>query len=409
MKTVKEYQIEIDGKRDELARLFDDHKVMDGDEAKYDMSPEQVARVNELNDEIGELVEKRDEAKNLDTIFQDNQKQIKEAQRAKMDLPLGGEKGVEPGRKEAKSLGEMFTESRAYKERQNGRDIIASFEDFQFKTLMTTSAGFAPESTRTGKLVPYAHRRPMVFQLMPNTQTNQAAVVYMEETTFTNNADTVAEGGEYPEAALAYTERSETIRKIAQYLPVTDEQLEDVPSMRSLIDNRLLTMLDLEREDQILTGSGSSPDLTGFHNKSGVQSQALGSDPIPDAIYKAMTKVRWTGYAEPSAVVFHPNDWQTVRLLRTTDDVYIWGNPSEAGPERIWGLPVVITNAETENTALLGDFTLYSELFRKRGADIKISDSHSDFFIKGKQAVRIDERVALVIYRASAFCKVTGI
>lgn len=411
MRTVKVIQEEINGKRDELAGLFDDHKVMDGEKATYEMSPETVQQVRDLNDELTELGRELDDAKELDTIHQDNQRQIKEAQRSEMDLPLpGGGRGTEDGGpKHQKSLGEQFAESKAYKERARGRDIVASFDEYEFKTLMETGAGFAPESVRTGKVVPYAHRRPMVSDLMPNTPTSQAAVVYMEETTFTNATDTVAEGGTYPEGALAFTERSETIRKIAQFLPVTDEQLDDVPGMRSLIDNRLNVMLELAEEVQLLSGSGVAPDMTGYLVKSGVQSQAKGSDPVPDAIYKGLTLVRHTGFAEPSAVVFHPNDWEGIRLLRTTDGIYIWGSPAEAGPERIWGLPAVITTAETENTALLGDFVLYSELFRKAGTDIKISDSHSDYFVKGKQAIRIDERCTLVIYRAAAFCKVTGI
>ena len=130
---------------------------------------------------------------------------------------------------------------------------------------------------------------------------------------------------------------------------------------------------------------------------------------MADAVYKAMTAIRVTGGAEPNAVVMHPNDWQGVRLLRTADGVYIWGSPSEAGIERIWGLPVIQTAQETENTALVGSFAQYCELVMKGGVDFQITNSHSTYFISGKQAIRADFRCAFPIYRPTAFCKVTGI
>lgn len=417
--TVKELQEKLNAKRDELAAIFDGSKTSVDGEARYDLTTAQLEDVKARNAEIDDLAKKLEDAKSVDEIYQRNAQAIQDGNRAKHNLPLGGSnQGREQDggkQRQVKSLGQLFVESDAYQAAKASgkfKHIEASFEDFdhlEAKTLFETSTGFPPESTRTGQIVPFAHRRPLIADLVPNTTFDQAAVVYMEETTFTNNAATRLEGGAAGESALAYQERTDPIREISTWLPATEIQLQDVGASRSLIDNRLMTMLDLTEEVQLLTGDGNAPNLTGFLVKAGVQSQAKGSDTVPDAVYKAMTKVRFTGFAEPSAVVFHPNDWQDIRLLRTTDGIYIWGSPSEAGPERIWGLPAVITPAQTENTALLGDFQLYSEIFRRRGATLKVSDSHDDFFIKGKLAIRADKRLALVIYRATAFCKVTGI
>ncbi len=403
----------LNAKRAELAEIFAKAATKVDGQDRYNLTPAQLDDVKARNAEIDDLAKQIEDLQAADEIFQKNNEAMRASNRPANQLPLGQKNdGGRQQPREVKSLGQLFVESREYKERRGIKGLEVKLNEFDFlevKTLMETGAGFAPQSIRTGRVVEYAHRRPVVADIIPQSPTEQSSVVYMEETTSTNNAATRSEGGQAGESAIAYTERTAPVREIATFLPVTEIQLEDVGQAESLINNRLLSFLDLTEEAQLLTGDGSAPNIDGFLNKSGVQSQAKSADPVPDAIYKGITKVRATGMAEPSAIVIHPNDWQDIRLLRTTDGIYIWGNPSEAGPERVWGLPAVVTTAETENTALLGDFQLYSEIFRRRGANIKVSDSHSDYFIKGKLAIRADKRVALAIYRATAFCKVTGI
>lgn len=409
----KELLEKLNVKRAELAAIFAAAAVKQEGQDRYNLTPVQLEDVKSRNAEIDDLARQIEDLKSADDIFQANAKAMRDSNRAATNLPINqGKSGASAdAQREVKSLGQLFIESAEYKNRRGIKGLEVKMNDFDFlevKTLMETGAGYAPQAIRTGRVVEYAHRRPVVADLIPQTPTEQSSIVYMEETTSTNNAATRAEGGQAGESALVYTERTKAVREIATFLPVTEIQLEDVSQAQSLIDNRLMTFLDLTEEVQLLTGDDNAPNLGGFHTVV-TQSQAKGADPVPDAIYKGMTKVRATGMAEPSAAIIHPNDWQDIRLLRTTDGIYIWGNPSEAGPERVWGLPVVVTTAETENTALLGDFQLYSEIFRRRGANIKVSDSHSDYFIKGKLAIRADKRLALAIYRAAAFCKITGI
>jgi HK97 family phage major capsid protein len=192
-------------------------------------------------------------------------------------------------------------------------------------------------------------------------------------------------------------------------LPITNALLEDVAACSAYVDQRLSTFVKQRLDSQLLNGTGVAPLLMGLCNVVGVQSHVLGADPVPDGIAKGMDLVRVGGGYEPDAVVMHPNDWQAVRLLRTADGIYIWGSPADKGSASIWGLPVVVTSAITEGTALVGAFRQACQLFVRSDMAIAISDSHSDFFIKNKVMLRAEMRAAFAIYRPTAFCKVTGV
>jgi HK97 family phage major capsid protein len=405
---LKEAQEKLEAKRKSLASIFDEA----GPEVDFTKvksvkgNPFEIAaEVRKLNDELTDLGREYDNLKGVERASNN----VKTA-----GIEGGGEAGDGArrdgysGKPSRKTFGEAFTASDAYK-LKSGRTGPESTLDIDVKTLMTTVAGWDPEEVRNGKVVPFATRPIQVADLFPQTETTQSAIQYMEETTYTNAAAEIAEAGTFPEAALALTEQTVLVRKIAVFLPVTDEQLEDEPQVRGYIDNRLPFMIRQRLDSQLLVGNGTAPNLRGLLNISGIQTQAKGADPTPDAIYKAIVKVETTGQAMANGVVMNPSNWQDIRLLRTADGIYIWGNPSDAGPERIWGLQVVRAQAETAGTAIVGDFQNFSELSIRRGIDVQVSNSHSTFFVEGKQAIRADMRAALVVYRPAAFCTVTGL
>lgn len=385
----------------------------------YDLSETEAAEVKALNDELAQLDQAREQKREFQNIRQKAADELgrQRSSARPMTHPAPGTGAGAGQTAPAKTLGELFTEAEDYRTQQGKTSPrgVVEFKDLtmpEVKTVMTLTAGFSQEQRRSGRLVLSAQRRPVVADLIPQDPTTQNAIIYMEETTFTNNAASVAEGGVKPEAALAYTQRSQTVEVIAVTLPVTNQQLDDVPQIRGIIDNRLTLMLELTEETALLNGNGTSPNLLGFYNKSGIQTQAKGADPTPDAIFKAMQKVRGaggSGFAEPTGIVLHPDDWTDIRLLRTADGIYIWGPPSQEGPEIIWGKPVVQTVAATSGTGLLGDFQLYSHISRRMGLRIEMSTEHSDFFARNQVLLRAEERLSLEIYRAASFATVTGI
>lgn len=413
MTKIKELRGQLEERRAKLATVFEQAggdmdmsqvTALEGD------STAKVAQIRSMNDEIDDFASKIEQFDGLEVIKRRTDDLGALAPSVTHVSPNQGDRT----RGERKSLGRMFVESSAYTGYTRGQitgptaEIDMGFGDLRAATFLTTS-GWAPESTRTGRVVEEALRPIQVTDLVSEASTTQAAVVYMEETTATNAAAERAENAAYAASTLILTQRSKTMRSIGTSLPVTDEQLEDVAQAQSYIDGRLGFFVMQRLDGQILNGDDIAPNIQGYLAATGLQTQAKGADPVPDAIYKAMTKVRVTGRAFPSAVVFHPNDWQDVRLLRTADGVYIWGNPSESGPERIWGLVVAQSDAIVENTALVGDFSpVMSQLYVRRGLEVQIGYDSTDF-VQGRQTVRAGMRGGLVIYRGEAFCTATGI
>jgi len=369
------------------------------------------AKVEELQRVEKELADLTDEVlalKEAERIFDESEARDEafKAGGAGMQHASGQPQSVP---QEPKGFGDHFVESKAFTEYKGGGIGPVGRVDVEVKTNMTTAAGWAPESLRTGRVVLSAQRPIRVVNLIPKANTNSAAIVYMVESTFTNNAAEVAEAGTYGEAALALTETTETVRKFGVWLPITDEQLDDVSFVRDYVNQRLGYMLEARLDSELLVGDGTPPNISGVHDRANIQTQAKGADNDPDAVFKAMTLVRSTGFAEPTAAVFHPTDWQEIRLLRTGDGIYIWGAPMDAGPARIWGLPVVVTTAETVTQALVGDFAQYSQMAIRKGMEFQITNSHDTYFILGRQAIRMDMRLAFMVYRHEAFCEITGL
>lgn len=311
-----------------------------------------------------------------------------------------------------KSLGQRFVESHEFKLRgQQGGKASAHFEDIDFKTLLTTagSPGYAPDSPRSSIVIGYAERTPTVADLIPTAPIDVPVHKWAEEQAPTNNASQIGEGLAKPESTLDWDEKTQNLTKIAHYVTVTEEQIDDVPGMMQLIDTRLTRLLYLQEENQILYGNGVGNNMQGFLTKTGLQTQAFSTNNF-DTIMKAITKVNWTGFARASGIVMNPSNWETARLIKgATNQDYVAGSPLTDTVPRMWGLPVILTPAIAAGTALVGDFMGYSALRVKKGITVKIADQHDTNFVYNKLVVLAEIRELLAIYRGAAFCTATSL
>lgn len=372
-------------------------------------SADNVEKFREINEELDDLAT---EIRGLEAAEKARNSLLDIAQ--ERGRPAGDSRQKHPqsggGPATFKSLGARFVESEEYETYLKDRteSVGVTFEDVALKTLMSTTAGLAPEADRTGRMVDAAVRPIQILDLIPMAETDSNSVTYWEETLRTHSAAEKLEGATYPEDAYEWTERTAQVRKIPTSIPVTDEQLEDRSQVRSLLEQRLAFGVRQRLDGQVINGNGTPPNLEGVLNVAGIQTQAKGTDPTFDAIHKAITKVRVTGRAMPGAILLHSNDWEEIRLTRTADGIYIMGNPAVSGPMTLFGLPVALNEVLSEGTGLVGDFANFCRIYDRRGISIQVGYVGTQF-TEGKQTIRADMRAAFTVERPAAFCKVTGI
>lgn len=222
----------------------------------------------------------------------------------------------------------------------------------------------------------------------------------------------VAESAVKPESTVALGVATAPVRTLAVWMPVTEQQLEDIPQVRNIVDVELRFDIARLEEYQMVWGVGTGENLLGIMKTSGVVAgRAVGGDTLIDRIRRAMTDVR-TAELEPNAIAIHPMDWETIALVKGTDNHYLAQVfPDAEGNMRIWGLRVVETVAMTEyrsaNTTdqrviLVGDFQRGATLWDRHQTSVAVGYIN-DQFIKNQRTIRAEERVAFGVKRPNAF------
>lgn len=390
------------------------------DEATKKTALDLEKEIKALEDQVVDLREQAG-------MFEANARRQKEyndpAKGERLPTPNGGGKGGEM-RERAMSLGEQFVTDPAFKEWftktfPNGhvpdRASVKS-PGVEVKTLITgvssTSGGALVVNDRLNIVDPGTFMRPLtVMDLITRGTTGSDTVEYVREGTHTNNAAPVAEAtatgdgtGAKPESAMALSIVTEVVKTIAHWIPATRRALADAGQLRTLIDTFLRYGLDEELEDQVLNGDGVGENFTGIYNTTGTSTQAWDTN-ILTTTRKARTKVRTLGRGTPTGYLLHPTDWETIDLLQDNEARYYFGGPSAIGSPRLWGLPVVESEANAVGAGLVADWRL-AMLWDREQSQILVSDSHSDFFIRNLLAILAELRAAFGVIRPAAFVEI---
>jgi len=283
-------------------------------------------------------------------------------------------------------------------------------KDLESKAVPTLGASVI-SPTRIAETVRFAQQdRLQVRSLLNISQTDSNAIEYTTMSASTRAAAPVADSALKPEAAMTLGTATAPVRTIAVWIPITEQQLQDLPQLQNIINVELTWDLGKTEEEQVLWGSGTGQNLLGIFQTPGVAAgRTVGGDTVIDQVRRMITDILVAGL-EPNGVVMDPMDFETAVLAKGTDNRYIWSVVTEDNVHRLWSLPVVETVAAREPGAyttnerrvLVGDFIRGATLWDRQQAGVSVGWKNDDF-IRNLRTIRAEERLAFGVKRPAAF------
>lgn len=251
------------------------------------------------------------------------------------------------------------------------------------------------------------------------TMTQGDSLSYAQQDQFDSGAAAVAQattvngsgvtGGVKPQSAIGWTRNTAVAEWIATWMVATRQMLADAGVVESLIDNQGRLMIALEEEDQLISGNGTSPNLSGILDQSIQTLDLTGLDNL-DGIRTARRLVRTgTSRLAADAIVINPEDSEEFDLLKDLNEAYRGGNPigNFTYDQPIWGLRRVESEAVDPGTAIVGAFRAGATVMERQPITVLTADQHSDFFVRNLVVILFEERLAFPVFFPSAFVNVT--
>lgn len=351
-----------------------------------------------------------------------------EAEKLLKSLPASGQTGQ---RGEAGTLGEHFLSHAGQKAlsglKARRRGIQVDAPEFSgvkapgdlVTTAHATSGTDLIRPDLDKRIVKEHLQRPTIASWLGAGTITSNSITYFVEKSWDKaqhgSFETVAEGAKKPGLTPpGYEQVTETLKKIAGYIKVSEEMADDAEFLVSEINNRLLYQLLMFEEQQLLNGEGAGTDIKGLLKRTGVQTGTVSSAGLLDYIDQAVVSIQTSTGLQADGIVMHPADYQAIRMRKDGNGQYLAGGPfigqygkgSILPSPPIWGLPVIATTAIGRGELIIGAGKAAATVYRKGGLRVEASNVDGEDFTHNRFTILAEERLTLAVRYPAAFMHV---
>jgi HK97 family phage major capsid protein len=254
-----------------------------------------------------------------------------------------------------------------------------------------------------------------LLERLPGITFDTPQITFIRHVSTTGAAAPTVEGTAKPELVFVTDALTLPAVKIAGHSGLSYEIINDFEAFHQYAGVELQRQVVDQENQQLLTGSGTAPNMTGFFNTSGILIHDASTDTgtgvtVWDSLNIALNLLR-TGpaLAVGNLWVFHPTDWNFIRRVK---DAYgrflVSADPSDDQVNQAWGIDVFTDIWCPQGKGLLLDTTKLGFVGVREPLALRVGYSGTDFTQNILRFVG-EERLTLCVTRPSAVCAITNI
>jgi HK97 family phage major capsid protein len=257
---------------------------------------------------------------------------------------------------------------------------------------MTQSLGF---------VVPTADNRLFAEGIMNAVPVELDTLTWIDEVAKEGDAGMTSEGGTKSQSDVTYIERTVNLENVTHFIKVSTKMLAQPSYIVNAVRSRLLRKLQLKKQQQLLSGDGTAPDIKGIKEwatafAAGDYAGSVIEPNINDLIRVLVGQIAENGedFMPNYAIVSHKT-LADMDLKKASDGHYVLPPFSTLDNRTISGVRVIASNEFTNDELIVGDFTKANYAF-KNSVQVSINLDGNDF-TKNMRTILAEQPIALFV------------
>lgn len=245
-------------------------------------------------------------------------------------------------------------------------------------------------------------RKLHVRELIPaGGMGNKSTFDYVKEIAGEGAPAPAAEGATKSQFDLDLQEVSVKAEWIAGFLKISRNMLDDVTGMTTFLGSRLPELLLRAEDSQILSGTGTSPQIKGIMTSGNFTAFSGAATIDIEQLVQAISQLEALD-REANGILLNPADYYNIMLTKASGsgeyDLPTSIVRIENGQLFVAGVPVFKSTAMTVDKFLVGDWRMGANLIFREPAKVQFFYEDGTNAQQNKVTVRVEERIALPVY-----------